>query len=576
MYDVIIANGSVLDGTGAPARRLDVAIRDGMIVGLAPAFDESAAQVIDAAGRTVTPGFVDVHSHYDAQVIWDEVLEPTSPHGVTTVLLGNCGVGFAPARPADRQTLIELIEGVEDIPGAAIAAGMAWGWETFPEYLEELSRRKWSIDVGTQVPHGPLRTYVMGARAVGELPADVEERAAMAFIAKEAIEAGAFGFTTSRTMGHRALDGTPVPGTYAAFDELLDIAAGVAAGGRGILEFATAGLARSDAPDTVAAEFPWIGRIAEATGLPATWIALQAHDAPDRWRREMDQAAAWRERGVSVTPLVAGRSGGVMWGWDVRHPFITRSSYIAIAHLPLAERIEVLRRPGVRAAILSEPDEPTTLDERRQRSFMRAALPLSYLLAGVPDYEQTADRSLGAIAEQTGRSIDEVVYDALAEAPDTMVLYPMYNYAGTDHQVLYEQLCDPAAVVGTNDGGAHCAYTCDASIPTYLLAHWARDRRRGPRFELPEIVRRLTSQPADLYGMSDRGRVEVGRRADLNVIDVDHVQLSVPRAAHDLPGGATRLLQDATGYDLTMVAGEVTRRHGVDTGARPGRLLRRR
>jgi len=575
VYDVIIANAAVLDGTGAPARRLDVAVRDGIIVGLAPTIDEPAAQVIDASDRTVTPGFVDVHSHYDAQVIWDEVLEPTSPHGVTTVLLGNCGVGFAPARPGDRQALIQLIEGVEDIPGPAIAAGMAWGWETFPEYLDELSRRHWAIDVGTQVPHGPLRTYVMGLDAVEDRPADTPQRAAMARIAEEAIAAGAFGFTTSRTMGHRALDGRPVPGTYAAYEELLDIAVGVAAGGGGILEFATAGLARSDSPDTVAAEFPWIGRIAEAAGLSATWIALQAHDAPDRWRREMDQAAAWRDQGISVTPLVAGRSGGVLWGWDVRHPFLTRPTYAAIAHLKLAERIEVLRRSEVRAAILSEPDDPAGLNERRQRSFMRAALPACYVLTGVPDYEQPPERSLGALAEQTGCSIDEVVYDALTADPDAMVLYPMYNYAGTDHQVLYEQLCDPAAVIGTNDGGAHCAYTCDASIPTFMLAHWARDRHRGPRLELPEIVRRLTSQPADLYGMSDRGRIQVGLRADLNVIDVDRVQLSVPRAAHDLPGGATRLLQDPTGYDLTMVAGQITRRHGADTGARPGRLLRR-
>jgi N-acyl-D-amino-acid deacylase len=508
--------------------------------------------------------------------VWDDVLEPSSPHGVTTVLLGNCGVGFAPVRAADRRTIIELVEGVEDIPGDAIGAGMAWSWESFPEYLDALAGRRWSIDVGAQVPHGPLRTFVMGADAVGDRPADHTERAEMARLAQEAIEAGAFGFTTSRTLGHRALDGTPVPGTTARIDELMAIAQGVAAGGGGILEFATAGLARSDAPDTVEEEFGWIARIVRASGLPATWIALQAHDAPDRWRREMDQAAAWREAGVPVTPLVAGRSGGVMWGWEVRHPFITRPTYTTIAHLPIDERLGVLRRPDVRRAILADDDAPTSLHERRQRSFMRAALASCYLLSGIPDYEQPRERSLGAISARTGASIDELVYDALVEDPACMVLYPMYNYADADHRVLYEQLCDPAAVVGTNDGGAHCAYTCDASIPTYLLAHWARDRHRGPRFELAEVVRRLTSQPADLYGLADRGRLRVGLRADINVIDPARIQLEVPRAAHDLPGGATRLLQDAVGYELTMVAGEVTRRRGRDTGARPGRLVRRR
>ncbi|MDO8364513.1 MAG: amidohydrolase family protein [Actinomycetota bacterium] len=575
MLDVVIRNGSVLDGTGGDAQRLDVAVKDGVIVALAPAIDGDAAEVIDAAGRIVTPGFVDVHSHYDAQVIWDSLLEPSSPHGVTTVVLGNCGVGFAPVRPSDRDTLIRLIEGVEDVPGDALAAGMAWNWETFPEYLDHLAGLQWSMDVGTQLAHGPLRTYAMGADAVENRPADAGQMALMERVAREAAEAGSFGFSTSRTLGHRSLDGTPVPGTYASFDELLAIGRGTAAGGGGILEFAAAGLARSDSPEVVAAEFQWIGALAEATGLPATFIELQAHDAPGRWLGEMEQAAIWRGRGVSVTPLIAGRSGGVLWGWDVRHPFLTRPSYQAVAHLPLAERLQQLRRPAVRAAILAEDDNPLTPYERKQRSFMRNALPASYLLSGVPDYEQPRERSLGALAEAHGRTIDEVVYDGMLAADDVMVLYPMYNYVDADHEVLYQQLADADALVGTNDGGAHCAYTCDASIPTFLLTHWARDRQRGPRLELAEIVRRLTSQPAALYRMADRGRVAVGLRADLNVIDIDHLRLGVPRAVHDLPGGATRLLQDAAGYDITMVAGQVTRRAGTDTGARPGRLLRR-
>jgi N-acyl-D-amino-acid deacylase len=576
VLDVIIANGSVLDGTGAAATRLDIGVKDGVIVALAPVIDEPAAEVVDATGRVVTPGFVDVHSHYDGQVIWDDLLEPTSPHGVTTVVLGNCGVGFAPCRPADRDTLARLMEGVEDIPGSALAAGLTWSWESFPEYLDALSARRWSVDVGTQIAHGPLRTFTMGADAVLERPATADETATMARLVREATEAGSFGFSTSRTQGHLAIDGTPVPGTYATYEELHAIGEAMLAGGGGIFEFAPAGLARRDAPAVVAAEFEWIGRLAAETGLPTTFIELQAQDAPDRWRIEMDQAAAWRGRGASVTPLIAGRSGGVLWGWDVRHPFGTRPSYLALADLPLAERLAQLRRPEVRRAILAEEDDPITPYERKQRAFMRAALPSCYLLTGTPDYEQPREESIGGRAERAGRSIDEIVYDGLVAADDVMILFPMYNYVEGDHRVLQEQLSDVGALVGTNDGGAHCAYVCDASIPTFMLSHWVRDRTRGPRLPLADVVRRLTSQPAELYGMHDRGRIEVGRRADLNVIDTDAVRLGVPRAVADLPGGATRLVQDSFGYDLTMVAGEITRRHGRDTGARPGRLLRRR
>ncbi|MGE0307707.1 MAG: amidohydrolase family protein [Acidimicrobiia bacterium] len=575
MFDTIIRGGHVVDGSGTAPQRLDLAVRHGRIVAMEPDIDAVAAHVIDAAGKIVTPGFVDIHSHYDGQATWDELLEPSSPHGVTTVMLGNCGVGFAPVRPNDHERLVGLLEGVEDIPSQALNAGMTWGWETFPEYLDVLSRRRWSMDVGTQLPHGPLRSYVMGDSAAENRAADAEQTATMARIAREAIEAGAFGFSTSRTLGHRALDGTPVPGTYATYEELLAIGKAVAAGGGGMLEFAAAGLARSDDADVVASEFQWIGRLAEDTGMPASWIELQAHDAPDRWRVEMDLAAQWRRHGVSVTPLVAGRSGGVLWGWDLRHPFITRPSYRAIAHLPLADRLVELRKPSVRAAILAEEDETSTPYERKQRSFMRFALPSCYLLSGVPDYEQPRERSIGALAERAGVSIDEFVYDATLEADDVIIQFPMYNYVEADHRVLYEQLSDPDAVVGTNDGGAHCAYTCDASIPTYLLTHWTRDRHRGPKLELGEVIRRLTSQPAALYGLNDRGRLAVGLRADVNVIDIEHLRLGVPRALHDLPGGATRLIQDAWGYDVTMVAGEVTRRNGIDTGARPGRLIRK-
>jgi N-acyl-D-aspartate/D-glutamate deacylase len=557
----------VLDGTGAPAFAADVGVRDGVIVAIGPGLGpvaDTATDVIDAADRIVTPGFVDVHTHFDGQATWDDLLDPVTGHGVTTVLMGNCGVGFAPVRPGGEQALIELMEGVEDIPGSALAEGIDWRWETFPEYLDVLERRRWSVDVGTHVPHGPVRTYAGG---------DLDE---MARIVTEAVEAGAFGFTTSRTVGHRSLDGTPVPGTFAVEHELQVLGDAVAAAGGRVFEVAPAGLFRSDDPATVAGEVTWMGRLAERTGLTVMFIMLQAHDDPQRWRAEMAEAARWRAQGANVVPLVAARSAAVLYGWDIRHPFMARPTYRELAHLPLAERLAMLHDPAVRAAILAEDDEAGSRTLAAELRFLGVVLPQCYALSGDdPDYEQTPDRRLGALAERAGVTVAEAAYDALL-ADGALLFYPLYNYVSGDQSSIHEQLSDRGTLVSLGDGGAHCAFICDASMPSYLLTHWGRDRKRGPRFELPDLVRRLTSQPADLYGLSDRGRIALGLRADVNVIDVDRMSLSVPRAVHDLPAGGTRLIQPATGYDATVVAGQVTRRHGVDSGARPGRLLRRR
>ncbi len=579
MYDVIIHGGEVVDGTGAPAVRADVAVRGGRIVAVEAAIDPSeAAQAIDATGCIVTPGFVDPHTHYDGQATWDEVLEPSSPHGVTTVVTGNCGVGFAPVRPGKERWLIELMEGVEDIPGAALHEGMRWGWESFPEYLDLLSGRQWSVDVAVQLPHGPLRGYVMGDRGAKNEKAEPDDIAEMSRLAREAMEAGAFGFTTSRTLGHTSLDGTPVPGTFAADDELFAIAQAVHEGGGRIFEVAMAGITPADDPSVVATELDWIGTMAAETGLTATFIVLQHAQDRERWRLEMEAAARWRARGAHVVPLVAGRPFGVLLGWEVRHPFRLRPSYEAVDHLPRAERVERLRDPGVRSRILAE--QPLTEDP--VQTFTQAALigllPFCYVLEGDdPDYEQTAAHSLMAIAERDGTSVEAAAYDALlAGDGSTMLLLPLFNYADANHDALYEQMQDPAAILGLADGGAHCGAICDASMPTYVLTHWVRDRSRGPRLTLEDAVRRLTMQPADLYGLDDRGRVATGMRADLNVIDFDHLRLHAPRAVTDLPAGGTRLLQDASGYRATLVNGAITRRDDVDTGARPGRLLRNR
>ncbi len=576
MYDVILRGGTVVDGTGGPAVRADVAVRDGRIIEVAPAIDLASNEEIDATGCIVTPGFVDPHTHYDGQATWDDVLEPSTPHGVTTVVTGNCGVGFAPVRPGREPWLIELMEGVEDIPGAALHEGMTWGWESFPEYLDLLSGRQWAVDVAAQLPHGPLRGYVMGDRGAKNEKAELDDIAEMSRLAKEAMQAGAFGFTTSRTLGHTSVDGTPVPGTFAADDELFAIAQAVRDGGGRIFEVAMAGISPGDDPSVVSAELDWIGKVAAETGLTTTFIVLQHTQDPQRWRTEMDAAGRWRARGANVVPLVAGRPFGVLLGWEVRHPFRLRPSYEVLDHLPHAERVARLRDAEVRDRILAE--QPVTEDPTQ--TFTQAALigllPYCYVLAGdEPDYEQPAARSLLAIAERTGTTVEAIAYDAMAAGDgSTMLLLPLFNYADANHDALYEQMLDPSAILGLADGGAHCGAICDASMPTYVLTHWARDRTRGPRLTLEDAVRRLTSQPADLYGLSDRGQVAIGLRADLNVIDFEHLRLHGPRAVADLPAGGTRILQDASGYRATLVNGKITRRDDADTGARPGRLLR--
>ena len=577
MFDLVIRNGTVVDGTGAPGRTADVAVRDGVIVEVAPRIEGTGREEIDASGRIVTPGFVDVHTHYDGQVTWDSELNPSAAHGVTTVITGNCGVGFAPVRPGREDHLVRLMEGVEDIPGTALYEGMTWGWESFPEYVDVLRKGRWSMDVGVQLPHGPLRTYVMGdEKAGGNAEASPDDVAAMARLAREAMEAGAFGFTTSRTLGHLSSDGIPVPGTFADDDELFAIAKAVKEGGGRIFEVAMAGITPNDDKDVTERELDWIGTMAMETGLTATFIVLQHTQDPRRWRAEMDRAAQWRDKGAKVVPLVAGRPFGVLFGLEVRNPFRLRPSYEAIAHLPVAERIRVMRDPETRARILAEqPDESDSTRLLSQQGIIMALERCYVLRSDVePDYEPDPSTSLGAISRSTGVSTVELAYDALVSSDDpTMLLLPLFNYADGNHDALLEQMKDDAAVVGLADGGAHCGAICDASIPTYMLSHWVKGRSRGERLGLEDAVRRLTSQPAALYGLDDRGTVAVGKRADLNVIDLGELRLLAPHAVHDLPAGGVRLLQDAVGYDATVVRGVITRRNGADTGERPGRLV---
>ena len=575
MYDLKISGGTVVDGTGADRFVGDVAVKDGVIVHVGPSTLGDAARTIDATGLVVTPGFVDCHTHYDGQVTWDDELNPSAGHGVTTVVMGNCGVGFAPVHPGSEEWLIQLMEGVEDIPGAALSEGITWGWETFPEYLDVLDQRRLGIDVGAQVPHGAVRAYVMGERGARNEPATPEDIEAMGRIVEEAIEAGALGVSTSRVLGHRAMDGEQVPGTFAAEDELFGIGRALQRQGRGVFELAPAG---ADGQDLVRArrEVDWMRRLSAEVGAPVTFAMLQVDAEPNLWREIMAESLAAIDEGAQLHPQVAARPFGLLVGFQTHHPFGLRPSYRELADLAIDERIEFLRRPAVRLRILAEDDvEPDGKLFSGMPALLRMALHKLYVLGDPPDYEPEAERSVAHLAQRTDTDPLEAVYDALCEQDgEALLMLPLFNYTDGDHEAIREQLLHPTSVSGLSDGGAHCGMICDASIPTYLLTHWTRDRKRGARLPLEWVVRKQTRDTAHLFGLTDRGELAVGKKADVNVIDLENLTLHSPRLVHDLPAGGRRLLQEAVGYRHTIVSGHEIRRDGVDTGARPGRLIR--
>ncbi len=577
MYDLIVRNGTIVDGTGAPRCVGDIAISDGVLAQVGGVVEGPAREEIDATGLVVTPGFVDHHTHYDGQVTWDDVLEPTSCHGVTTIVVGNCGVGFAPARPDRHQQLIELMEAVEDIPGAALAEGLAWNWETFPEYLDAIADRRWTMDVATMVTHAAVRVYVMGDRGARNEASTAADIDAMAQIVREGIAAGAYGFSTSRTLGHTTRDGEPVPGTFAAEDELFGIAAALSDAPDAIFEIASLGAAGED-PEGMRKELDWMRRVSLEFGTKITYLLLQYQSAPEMWRVLLSDTAEAIADGARIVAQVASRPFGMLIGFPSYHPFQKRPTFQALKQSTSspAELAAELRKPEVKAAILAEPD---TADSGTHFDMLaigiQAQLANMYPLGSDCDYEPTADRSVAALAAVAGRDALEYTYDLMVEDDaQNLLMLPFFNYSEGNHDALHEMMTHPTTVLGLGDGGAHCAMICDASMPTYLLSHWVRDRSRGARLELEEAVRMQTSEAAGLFGLSDRGTLAVGQKADLNVIDLDRIGLVPPRAVDDLPAGGRRLLQAATGYVATIVSGEVTRRDGADTGARPGRLLR--
>jgi N-acyl-D-aspartate/D-glutamate deacylase len=573
MRDLIVRGGTVVDGTGASARTADVAIDHGRITEVGTLSGERAAREIDADGLLVTPGVVDVHTHYDGQATWDDVLAPSAWHGVTTLVMGNCGVGFAPARADRHDWLIGLMEGVEDIPGTALSEGIQWEWETFPEYLDALDRRSWTVDVGAQIAHGPVRAYVMGERGARNEPADADDIDQMREIVREAITAGALGFSTSRTIAHRAIDGEPVPGTFAAEDELFGIGSALAECGNGVFELAPSGSAGEDVI-TPTKEVDWMARLSAEIGRPVTFALLQVDAAPELWRELMDASLAAADEGAQLWPQVAGRPTGLLSGHFTSYSLFDEiPEYRALKdrHLPPPELVAALRDPATRDAILGwEPDPP--MDERMAKAYEK-----TFVLGSPPDYEPGPERSLVMLAAATGRSPLEVAYDAMLDDDGRGVLYvPILNYSNGDLDAAREMLLHPRAALGLGDGGAHCGVICDASMPTFMLTHWTRDRRRGDRLPLEWVVKKQTHDTARLFGLTDRGTLEPGALADVNVIDYDELQLGTPVVARDLPAGGSRLLQSATGYVATIKAGIATFERGEDTGARPGRLVRNR
>jgi N-acyl-D-aspartate/D-glutamate deacylase len=571
MHDLVIRGGTLVDGTGAPSRTADVTVDRGRITGVGSFAGEPASRTVDADGLLVTPGWVDIHTHYDGQATWDEVLAPSSWHGVTTIVTGNCGVGFAPARPDRHEWLIGLMEGVEDIPGTALAEGLQWGWETFPEYLDVLEQRKWTMDVGTQVAHGAVRSYVMGERGARNEAATPEDIESMKQVVKEAISAGALGFSTSRTIAHIAIDGEPVPGTFAAEDELFGIGSALGELGTGVFELAPAGSAGEDIVGP-RKEVDWMRRLSAAIHRPVTFALLQVDAAPWLWRELMDESLRAVSEGADLWPQVAGRATGLLSGHFTSYSlFDLVPAYQALKTKELSPEAftEALRTSEVRHAI--ESWEPDAADRDR----MDQAYRTTFSLGSPPEYEPGPDRSLAGIAAATGRTPLEVAYDAMLHDDGRGLLYvPILNYSDGDLEPAREMLLHPRSAAGLADGGAHCGVICDAGQPTFMLTHWTRDRVRGDRLPLEWIVKKQTHDTARLYGLDDRGTIEVGAVADLNLIDYEHLQLGNPVVVADLPAGGKRIVQGATGYVETIKSGITTFADGKDTGARPGALLR--
>jgi N-acyl-D-amino-acid deacylase len=566
MHDLVIKGGTVVDGTGAPARTADVAITNGVVTDVGKVGGRARTK-IDADGALVTPGFVDVHTHFDGQVTWDPLLTPSCWHGVTTIVMGNCGVGFAPAKPDKHDWLIGLMEGVEDIPGAALAEGIDWCWEHYPEYLDAVDRSEKMLDVGAQVPHGAVRAYVMGERGAKNEPATPDDIEAMARIVRQGMEVGALGFSTSRTIAHMAIDGEPVPGTYAAEDELFGIGRVLGDLGTGVFELAPAGALGEDlaAPER---EMAWMRKLAGAIKRPVSFALTQNDHDPESWRLMLDLCGQAADEGAPVRPQVAGRPVSLLLGLQTFHPFAYCPSWAPLHAMSPADKARAMQDAALRAKLLAEVDD--AIAPMRQFLDPERAFPMG----ATPDYEPKPEHSVAALARAQGRGVMELYYDLLVEDDGfALVLRPLLNYTNFSLDPVREMLLHPTSAWGLGDGGAHCGTTCDASTPTFMLAHWTRDRDHE-LLPLEWVVKKMTADTASMYGLGDRGQLVPGKIGDANVIDYAHLQLERPVMVHDLPGDARRFVQRARGYVTTVKSGEVVLCDGDDQGARPGKLLR--
>lgn len=566
MHDLVIRGGSVIDGTGGPQRIADVAI-DGAVISAVGGDIGPGREEIDASGLLVLPGWVDIHAHYDGQVTWDPYLTPAGWNGVTTVVFGNCGVGFAPVRPDAHDFLIQLMEGVEDIPGSALAEGIEWDWETFPDYLDALDAREFAIDVGTQVPHGAVRTYVMGDRGADKVLADADDIAEMADVVRAGLEAGALGFSTSRTMLHRAKDGRLVPGTEAAEDELLGIGGVFTDLDHGVFQVAGDYIPEEQ-------ELAWMKQLGRETNTRVLFSVAQSGGDPDQWRRMLQAAADDAAEGGQLTAQISPRPVGILMGFESTvHPFAIHPAWGELAALSVEDRKAAIATPETRSSFLDNPVDTSRFSG--VIGMVARGFDLMYPLGDPPDYEPGPEQSVAAIAERTGRTPHEVIYDVMAADDASGLLYlPMLNYIDGNLDATAELMRHPNTVYGLADGGAHCGVVSDASVPTYLLTHWARDRSRGDRIPIEELVHNQTQRTAQTYELHDRGVVAPGMKADVNVVDHDNLHIHPPRLAYDLPAGGKRYVQDITGYRATICSGEVIYRDGEATGALPGRLIR--
>ena len=568
--DIVIRNGTIVDGLGGEPYPGDIAISNGVIVAVG-AIEGHGAREIDATGMIVTPVFVDLHTHYDGQAIWSERMSPSSSHGVTTALMGNCGVGFAPCRPSDHEVLVDVMAGVEDIPGVVMTDGLPWDWETFPQYLDALDSRRRDIDVAAYLPHSPLRVYVMGRRGADREPATAEDLALMRKLAAEAIEVGALGVSSSRFAFHKTGSGAPIPTYGAAYEEISAIVAGVADGGGGLLQFI---------PDIAAGGYEGVlEEVFEAAtdaGVPVTFTLTTGNSGEPIWPGAVKLVEEFNSRpdrtGGDITAQVFARPIGLVIGLELTaNPFVLYPSYQEIAHLPLPQRVAQMRRPEVRAAIMAD-----TPGEGHPFMYFAQSWEWMFPMTEPANYEPSADDSILARATARGVSPMEEAYDRLLDDDGrAMMLVALANFENNSLDTVGQLIGRDDVVLGLGDGGAHYGMICDASYPTFVLAHWARDRASG-RLPVAEAVRQLTSVPARVAGLADRGRIAVGYKADLNVIDHDRLTLHRPVIAHDLPAGGRRLDQTADGYVATLVSGEVIAENGVPTSARPGKLIRGR